>query len=232
MKRLAIIPARLGSKRIPRKNIKDFLGKPIIAYSIESALSSQLFDTVMVSTDHDMIATVARQHGAEVPFLRSVKNASDTATTLEVILEVLEEYHRRNLDFGQICCLYPTAPFVSASLLTSAFERLEKGKFDTVFPVLRYSYPIQRAFKMDTGQKISMIYPDQINTRSQDLEAAYHDAGQFYCFNKKAILDNQKLWTDNTGGILISEMEGHDIDTEEDWKIAEFKYQVTFGKSA
>lgn len=232
MKRLAIIPARLGSKRIPRKNIKNFLGKPIIAYSIESALDSQLFDTVMVSTDHDLIAGVARQYGAEVPFLRSAKNASDTATTLEVILEVLEEYSRRHLDFGQICCLYPTAPFVSASLLTRAFEKLDKGKFDTVFPVLRYSYPIQRAFKMSTDQRISMFYPDQIDTRSQDLEAAYHDAGQFYCFNKKAIMEKQKLWTDNTGGILISEMEGHDIDTEEDWKIAEFKYQVTFGKSA
>ena len=232
MKRLAIIPARLGSKRIPGKNIKDFLGKPIIAYSIDSALSSQLFDTVMVSTDHEIIASVARKYGAEVPFLRSAKSATDTATTLDVILEVIANYSNRNHDFAQICCLYPTAPFVNAALLKRAFERLDKGQFDTVFPILRYSYPIQRAFKMSPDQKISMFYPDQIHTRSQDLETAYHDAGQFYCFNKKPVLENQKLWTENTGGILISEMEGHDIDTEEDWKIAEFKYQVTFGNPA
>ncbi len=232
MKRLAIIPARLGSKRIPRKNIKDFLGQPIIAYSIETALSSKLFDTVMVSTDHDIIAGIARKHGAEVPFLRSAENANDTATTFDVIREVLAEYSKKNLDFAQICCLYPTAPFVRASLLKTAFERLDEGQYDTVLPVLQYSSPIQRAFKMSPDLKISMFYPDQINVRSQDLEAAYHDAGQFYCFNKKAILEKQELYTDNTGGILISEMEGHDIDTEEDWKIAEFKYQVTFGRSA
>lgn len=226
MKKVAIITARGGSKRIPRKNIKPFLGKPIIAYSIEAALSSELFDEVMVSTDDEEIAQIAKRYGASVPFMRSDKNADDYATTIDVIVEVLENYQSQGESFDYGCCIYPTAPLISAELLEEAYKKLIANHFDTVFPVLRFSFPIQRAVKVDKNSKMTMFQPEHLSTRSQDLEPAYHDAGQFYWFKSNALLTRKKLWTDNTGVIEISEMKAQDIDTIEDWEIAEFKYKM------
>jgi N-acylneuraminate cytidylyltransferase len=227
MASLAIIPARGGSKRIPKKNIKHFLGKPIIAYSIEAALKSDLFSEVMVSTDDAEIAEIAKKYGAVVPFLRSQKNADDFATTFEVIEEVLDAYKKQGQSFEKACCIYPTAPFVNRQKLIKSFELLEAFKFDCVFPVLRYGTPIKRALKMlDKSGKMEMFNPAFLNTRSQDLEAAFHDAGQFYTFFVEQLLEKKKLWTDHTGIMEITEMEGQDIDNEMDWKLAELKYKL------
>lgn len=230
MGNIAIIPARGGSKRIPRKNIKPFLGKPIIAYSIIAALESNLFDEVMVSTEDEEIAEIAIKYGAKIPFKRKLKNADDFATTIDVLFEVLEDYTKLGQIFDYGCCIYPTAPFSKSAQLTKGFELLYKGKFDTVLPVLNFSFPIQRAFKLDDKGKATMFSPQYKNTRSQDLEKAYHDAGQFYWFNTKKIKLEKTLWTKNTGVLLIPEMEAQDIDTPDDWHIAEFKYKLKFGE--
>lgn len=226
MKKLAIIPARGGSKRIPRKNIKSFLGNPIIAYSIEAALKSNLFDEVMVSTDDEEIREIAIKYGAKVPFLRSDKNANDYATTVAVLNEVIESYTARGKIFDYCVCIYPTAPFVSKNLLNNAFQKLIENKLDCVFSVLRYGFPIQRAMKINEDDTIEMIDPSRMNARSQDLEPSFHDAGQFYAFNVNIFLQKQKLWTNNTGCIEINELEAQDIDTETDWKLAELKYKL------
>jgi N-acylneuraminate cytidylyltransferase len=226
MSNLLIIPARGGSKRIPRKNIKEFLGKPIIVYSIEAAISSNLFDEIMVSTDDEEIAKIAKEHGAKVPFIRSSKNSNDHATTFDVVKEVISRYKLQNKLFEYTCCLYACAPFVTADKLIQAFESLKQHKFDSVFPVMSFGFPIQRALKKEGSNKIVAFYPEYNLIRSQDLEKAYHDAGQFYwmqtanCINKNAIV------TDNTGSIEISELEGQDIDNQTDWKLAELKYEL------
>lgn len=227
MRNLAIIPARGGSKRIPRKNIKDFLGKPIIAYSIEAALKSNLFDEVMVSTDDMEIAEIAKQYGAKVPFYRNENTANDFAGLAEVIIEVLEHYNTQNIEFNNVCCLLATAPFVSSKDLLNAYAKLENSNFDSIFPVVKYSFPIQRAMQFN-GEKINMIWPENLTKRSQDLTPSYHDAGLFYWTKSIVILLQKKLWTDNTTSIEISETKSQDIDTEEDWKIAELKYKLLF----
>jgi len=225
VKRIAIIPARGGSKRIPRKNIKDFLGKPIIAYSIQAALDSNLFDEVMVSTDDYEIAKIAKQFGATVPFMRSTKNSDDFATTYDVIEEVISQYKTQGIEFDKICCIYSCAPFINPEILIKALEQLEDKKFDSVFPVLQYSFPIQRALRKD-NDKLTMIVEENLNIRSQDLGESFHDAGQFYWSRTNKILSSRKIFTSNTGGILISELKAQDIDNEIDWKLAELKYQL------
>ena len=226
MSRLAIIPARGGSKRISRKNIKDFLGKPIIAYSIQTALKSNLFDEVMVSTEDKEIADLAIQLGAKVPFFRSKEKANDFATTFEVIEEVISDYSDKGINFDYACCIYPTAQFVTPERLQKFYKFLKDSKYDCVFPVLKYSYPIQRGLILDGNNKMDMISPEYLNTRSQDLRQIYHDAGQFYWFYVEKLIKEKKLWTNNTGSLEISEMEAQDIDTIEDWKVAEFKFQI------
>lgn len=230
MKKIAIITARGGSKRIPRKNIKDFLGKPIIAYSIEAALKSKLFDEVMVSTDDAEIAEIALKHGANVPFFRSKSNSDDFASTVDVLLEVIAEYHKNGLDFIYGCCLYPTAPFITSELLNQAFELMVEKKFDAVFPVVKYGNPVQRALTKDSDGKISMMQPAHKLSRSQDLEKAYYDSGQFYWFNSKMLVENLNLWTENTGVIEVEEHKVQDIDNITDWKLAELKYRFFFEK--
>lgn len=225
-KPLAIIPARGGSKRIPGKNIKDFLGQPIIAYSIKTAVNSDLFSEVMVSTDDEQIAKVAQTHGAVVPFLRSNKNADDFATTVAVLLEVLKEYEKSGQVFKHACCIYPTAPFIQEALLKKAFQLLLEKQADCVFPALPFNFPIQRAIKLDKAGKLSLFQPEHLNTRSQDLEKAYQDSGQFYWFNVATLRQTRALWTENTFPIIISEMEAQDIDNPIDWEIAEFKYKL------
>jgi pseudaminic acid cytidylyltransferase len=225
MNSLCIIPARGGSKRIPRKNIKYFLGKPIIAYSIEAALKSNLFDEVIVSTDDKEIAEIAIKYGANVPFLRSEKNSDDFATTHDVLNEVLNRYSEESNQFAVVCCLYPCAPFVTYEKLIEAYEILIKNKANSVFPVIEYSYPIQRSIKLD-GTVSQYNYNEFKDFRSQDLEKTYHDSGQFYFMKSSIVLNDEEFVGNNSHAIVISELEAQDIDTETDWKFAEIKYQL------
>lgn len=225
MKNLAIITARGGSKRIPRKNIKEFLGKPIIVYSIEAALSAGCFDEVMVSTDDDEIARIAIEAGAKVPFMRSEKTANDYATSADVIEEVLNTYKEQGQEFDNAVVLYPTAPFVTGPKLYNAMKLLEEKAADSVIPMVGFSFPPQRGFVERDG-KIQFAHPEYAKTRSQDLEPLYHDAGQFCCFSTKLFLEKRTLITDKTYGIVYPESEVQDIDTMEDWKIAELKYSL------
>lgn len=227
MSNVAIITARGGSKRIPRKNIRPFLGKPIIGYGIEVALQSGLFEEVMVSTDDAEIADVARGFGASVPFVRSAANANDFATTTDVLLEVLSQYDRAGRTFECGCCIYPTAPFITSALLQRAFETLTTQAFDTVYPVQPFGFPVQRAVGLNNDGKVHWLQPSYQASRSQDLEKAYHDAGQFYFFNTASLQSTKQLINANTGALVISEMQAHDIDNEDDWQIAEFKWQLS-----
>lgn len=233
MTAIAIIPARGGSKRIPRKNIRDFSGKPIIAYSILAAKSTGLFDEVMVSTDDEEIASVARSYGAEVPFLRTAKNADDYATTVDVLAEVLTEYRERfgkTFDWG--CCIYPTAPFVQAEHLRAGYDRITTEKRDTVFPVVAFGYPVWRGFEIpDSDNTVKMLWPEYQASRSQDLKKVYHDAGQWYWFSGNTVMEKRKLFTDNSAAIILDEMDVQDIDTHTDWQLAEVKYKIRFDKA-
>lgn len=223
--KIAIIPARGGSKRIPRKNIKDFLGKPIIAYSIEAALKSELFDEVMVSTDDDEIANISRKFGACVPFFRSKKNSDDFATTSDVLFEVISEYLGCNKIFKHTCCIYPAAPFINSNLLIESFEKYRSSNFDSLIPVIKFSHPIQRALKV-RNNFLEYIFPENMNKRTQDLEKIYHDAGMFYWLKTEKFLKGKRLLTEKTTYIEISELQCQDIDNEEDWKIALAKYNL------
>ena len=224
MKKIAIITARGGSKRIPRKNIKEFCGKPILAYSVEAALDSGIFDTVMVSTDDQEIADIAKKYGAEVPFFRSGKTSDDHATTNDVLLEVLDEYEKRGGFYELGCCIYPTAPFVTADKLRKAVGELLASDADTLIPVVAFSYPPQRAMIVRDGRLV-FKQPEFLDSRSQDLEPHYHDAGQFYVFRTAAFRKNKKLMIGNILPHPISEMELQDIDNRTDWEIAEIKYR-------
>ena len=225
MGNLAIIPARGGSKRIPRKNIKSFLGKPIIAYSIENAINSNLFDEVMVSTDDQEIAEIAKSFGAKVPFLRSERNANAEATTFEVLNEVIAEYAKQGKYFDYTCCLYATAPFTSANRLNQAFSKITGNKLKSIFPVVEFSFPIQRALKIDNGI-VNFVNPEEKNSRSQDLEKRYHDAGQFYFMKTSVITEGEEIVGNSAGTIVISELEAQDIDSETDWSLAELKFRL------
>lgn len=226
MKNLCIIPARGGSKRIPGKNHKQFLGKPIIAYSIEAAIQSNLFDVIMVSTDDPMMAEIAVHYGAEIPFMRSKTNASDTATIAEVILEVLSTYADKGLHFDFGCCLFPTAPLTRSERLHQGYELLKSNKYTTVFPIVEYSTPILRSLSLSKDNKVEMNWPEHLLTRSQDLPTAYYDAGQFYWFKVSNFLDEPKLVSRNSGAIVLNSMEAQDIDNEADWKLAEIKFSL------
>jgi N-acylneuraminate cytidylyltransferase len=229
MKNIAIIPARGGSKRIPHKNIQDFLGKPIIAYSINAALESGLFDEVMVSTDDEEIATIALKYGAKVPFMRSAINSNDYATTMDVIDEVLECYKKnQGVNFQFSCCIYPTAPLIEIKHLQEGLSEMVKHNFVSVFPIVAFSYPIWRGISIDDDGKAAMVWPEFLNTRSQDVKKVYHDAGQWYWFNNKML--KGWIWPDNTGTILLSEEHVQDIDSMTDWKLAEMKYSLLNNK--
>lgn len=223
MKRsLCIIPARGGSKRIPNKNIKPFCGKPIIEYSIEAARASGLFDTIMVSTDSKQIAKIAEQAGATIPFYRSENTSNDFATTMDVIVEVIEEYKKQGQEFDFICCLYATSPLVQIEDLKKGFSKLTNSTVNTVMPITQFSFPIWRGLKV-SDQKVEMIWPENQNTRSQDLEPAYHDAGQWYWL-KPTNIGHQGIYQ-NASYIILDNQKVQDIDTPEDWELAEIKYQ-------
>lgn len=223
MSTLAMITARGGSKRIPRKNIIDFCGKPIITYSIEAALASGVFDEVMVSTDDKEIAEVAKAAGASVPFFRSDETSGDYASTDDVIYEVLMEYEKRGQHFDSFVCIYPTAPFITKDKLKEAVALLETA--ESVMPVVAFSYPPQRGIIINEAGEVRRKYPEYLTTRSQDLEKMYHDCGQFYACQTDAFLRDKTTDVDNLVPMIMDEMEVQDIDTFEDLAIAEAKYQ-------
>lgn len=223
MSSVAIITARGGSKRIPHKNIKDFCGKPIIAYSIEAAKKAGCFDEVMVSTDDPEIAGIAENYGAKVPFMRSAENADDFSTTRDVVKEVLIQYERQGMHFDYACCIYPTAPFITGDRLKEAMALLEEKDADSVVPVVQFSFPPQRGLVMREG-KTEFKWPENALVRSQDLEPFYHDCGQFYCLNTKAFGKQELLFMKKTYPVILDELEVQDIDNETDWKLAELKY--------
>lgn len=225
MSNIAIITARGGSKRIPRKNIRKFCGKPIIAYSIEAALKSNVFDEVMVSTEDEEIKDIALRFGAKVPFMRSEKNAGDMTMTHEVVLEVLDEYSKIGKEFDYVCCIYPTAPFITDKKLQESFEKIIKTGADTVLPVVAFSFPPQRCFVIhDDIAKFK--WSENRLVRSQDLEKWYHDSGQYYFMNVERFKETHNLIMENTVPIIVDEMEVQDIDNYEDWELAELKYKM------
>ena len=223
--RLAIIPARGGSKRIPRKNIKPFCGKPMIVWSIEAALRSACFDQVIVSTDDAEIAEIARQHGADVPFMRPAELADDHAGTIPVIRHAIEWSNRQGLNVEQACCLYATAPFVMAEDLSRGLGVLQGNKCDYAFAVTSYAFPIQRAIRINDDGRVEMFSPEHFNTRSQDLEEAFHDAGQFYWGRAEAWLQGRPIFNPRALPVLLPRHRVQDIDTPEDWIRAEWLFK-------
>ncbi len=224
--KLCVIPARGGSKRIPRKNIKEFNGKPIIAYSIEAAIKSNCFDKVVVSTDDKEIADIAKEYEAEVPFMRPEELANDFAGTLPVIKQVIEWFDKHDIAPNEVCCLYATAPFVQAQTLQKSYQQLQNSKADYCFTVTSFSFPIQRAIKVTQENRIEMFQPEHFSTRSQDLDEAYHDAGQFYWGKAEAFKTMKPLFANCASPYLLPRHLVQDIDTPEDWMRAELMYQV------
>lgn len=226
---LAIITARGGSKRVPRKNIREFLGKPVMAYSIEAAIGSGLFSEVMVSTDDSEIADIARSLGASVPFMRSERTSDDFATTSEVLTEVVGKYEKVGRSFDAFCCIYPAAPFVTRGILQEAKELLDTEGADSVLPVVKFGFPPQRAFEK-SGRFIRYIDVGSSQMRSQDLKPMYHDCGQFYYCRYESFRRYRNTVMPKTVGLERPEVLCQDIDTLEDWSLAELKYSYALEK--
>ena len=230
MRQIAIITARGGSKRIPKKNIKDFFGKPIIAYSIEAANKSSLFDEVMVSTDDKEIADISIKYGANVPFYRSNETSGDYATTEDVLLEVINKYREKGREFDIVCCIYPTAPFVTAEKLIRANGLLmNNNEANAIIPVVRFSFPPQRGI-VDRNGYLVYQYSENAKKRSQDLESVYHDSGQFYFCKTSALENYHDLICPKSIPYIVPEEEVQDIDNFSDWDIAELKYKLMISK--
>lgn len=229
MANIAIIPARGGSTRVPRKNIRELCGRPVIEYSIEAALKSGIFDEVMVSTDDEEIAEIARKAGASVPFMRSAKNSDAYATTRAVLIEVLDEYKKRGKEFGSMACIYPCAIFVTPEKLKYAYELMKTTEgANAVTPVVAFSSPPQRAMVVKNSF-LTYAYPEYINTRTQDLEIVYHDCGQFYFWEVDDYINNTSgIW--NTVPYVMPEEETQDVDNESDFILAELKYKAFMRK--
>jgi len=223
---IAIIPARGGSKRIPRKNIKNFHGKPLIAYSIEAAIKSGCFDRIIVSTDDTEIAGIAQKYGAEVPFIRPKGISDDYATTLDVINHAVKFCIKNGMDLEYICCIYATAPFLLPEYLQKGLSYLQSNEsLNYAFSATNFSFPIQRAIKLKNN-KVEMFQPEHLNTRSQDLEEAYHDAGQFYWGKKGAFLKSLPFFAQDSVIVQLPRDRVQDIDTSEDWDFAEKLFSV------
>lgn len=224
--RLAVIPARGGSKRIPRKNIKQFCGKPMIAWSIEAARQSACFDRIIVSTDDEEIAEVARLHGAEAPFIRPAELSNDYVGTIPVIRHAVETISAYGQTVVQACCLYATAPFVSADDLRRGQELLQTTDADYVFSVTSYAFPIQRAICLKADGRMEMFNPEHFNTRSQDLTEAFHDAGQFYWGRSEAWCNERIIFGSHSAPLILPRHRVQDIDTPEDWERAEWMFRA------
>lgn len=223
---LCVIPARGGSKRIPRKNIKQFCGKPLIAWSIEKAIESDCFDKIIVSTDDIEIANIAKKCGAEVPFIRPRELSDDYTSTTEVISHAIKFQIENSKKPSIVCCIYPTAPFVQTNDIKHGLEILKTGGVDYVFSVTTFAYPIQRSFRMTKDQKIEMFWPEYLNSRSQDLEEAWHDAGQFYWGITNAWLEKKSVISKNSKPIRLPRYRVQDIDNYEDWERAEWMFKI------
>jgi N-acylneuraminate cytidylyltransferase len=223
---IAIIPARGGSKRIPRKNIKLFHGKPIIAYSIEAAKKSHCFDKIIVSTDDQEIAQIALEYGAEVPFVRPQKIADDHATTLEVIKHALTWCMGEKWNVDKACCIYPTAPFLLPEDIQQGLQKLSQPNIEYAFSATTFAFPIQRAISLNSDETIKMLYPEYEKTRSQDLQQAYHDAGQFYWGKASAFLSEKSIFDKHSKAIILPRNRVQDIDTFEDWEFAESLFKL------
>jgi len=224
--KVAIIPARGGSKRIPRKNIKLFYGKPMIAWSIEAALESNCFDRVVCSTDDEEIADIAREYGAEIPFIRPAHLSDDHTATIPVIAHAIEDLQKsiKNIDFA--CCVYATAPFIQPKDLKLSLEQIIREGADYCFPVTSYPFPIQRSIRITEEKRCEMFQPEMFNQRSQDLEEMYHDAGQFYWGKKQAWLQGEPIFSREASPYILPRYRVQDIDTNEDWKRAEFIFEI------
>jgi pseudaminic acid cytidylyltransferase len=222
---LCVIPARGGSKRIPRKNVREFCGKPMIAWSIESALESRVFDRIIVSTDDAEIAETAKSCGAEVPFVRPAELSGDYAGTIPVIAHAIERMAQEGMQAENVCCIYATAPFIQSSDIRSALEKLQSTEADYVFTVTSFPFPIQRAVRIDSSDRVSMFFPEHFNTRSQDLEEAYHDAGQFYWGKAEAWVSGRVVFGCCSSPWVIPRFRVQDIDTAEDWLRAEWMFR-------
>ena len=224
--KLAIIPARGGSKRIPRKNIKSFCGKPMIAWSIEAALRSSEFDRIIVSTDDDEIAEVAQAHGAEVPFLRPAELSGDHTGTIPVIAHAIDWVSQHGAPVELACCIYATAPFVTAADIQRGRRTLVESDSDYAFSITSYPFPIQRAIRINAEGRVEMFSPEHFNTRSQDLEEAFHDAGQFYWGRAHAWLQGEMIFSPHSLPVLLPRHRVQDIDTPEDWARAEWLFKA------
>jgi pseudaminic acid cytidylyltransferase len=224
--RLCVIPARGGSKRIPRKNIKEFYGQPMIGYSIKAALDSQCFDQVIVSTDDAEIAEVAKSFGAIVPFVRPDELANDDTATVPVIKHAIKWFDDQNQLPSEVCCLYATAPFVQADAIRKAYKKMMQEQVDYCFTVTSFASPIQRAIKVTAENRIEMFYPENLETRSQDLEESYHDAGQFYWGKAESFRQQKPLFSKDSTPYILPRHLVQDVDTPEDWRRAELMYQV------
>lgn len=222
---IAIITARGGSKRIPKKNIKEFYGKPMLAYAIEAAKGAGIFDEIMVSTDSEEIAEVARKYGANVPFMRSERTANDFATTFDVLEEVVNEYKKKGKFFDELCCIYPCVPFLTSKTLKESYKLMKQTKANALQPVCKYPAPVEWAMKIENG----LLIPndrESLKIRSQDLTPKYFDAGMFYFCNTEIMLKEKAVVPTNTSGYIIDESECQDIDTPDDWKMAEIKFNI------
>lgn len=223
---IAIIPARGGSKRIPRKNIREFHGKPMIAYSIETARESGCFDSIVVSTEDDEIARIAREYGAEVPFVRPGNISDDHSTTMDVVQHAVIKLADLGWEVENVCCIYATAPFLEKKMIKKGFELLRSAQLDYTFSATTFPFPIQRALRITTNGLVSMFQPENEFVRSQDLEEAYHDAGQFYWGRKKAFEQGRAIFSSESKAVLLSRNRVQDIDTPEDWARAELLYSM------
>lgn len=224
--KIAVIPARGGSKRIPRKNIKQFCGKPMIAWSIEAAKTSKLFGHILVSTDDAEIAEVAQNWGAEVPFMRPAELANDFVGTGEVTKHAIEWAVEHYGKIEYVCTIYATAPFIKPNDLVAGFEQMVKCNKTIAFAVTSFPFPIQRAIRIDESGNVSMFQPEHLMTRSQDLESAYHDAGQFYWANIDAALHETPAFSDASVALILPRYQVQDIDTPEDWERAELMFSA------
>lgn len=223
--RVAIIPARGGSKRIPRKNIKSFAGLPIIAYSIKAALESNLFDRIIVTTDDEEIADVARSFGAEIPFIRPKELSDDHTATIPVIAHAIQTLQKQSV-IHAVCCIYATAPFIRSQDIVTAYNALITQNKHYAFPVTTFPFPIFRSVKRDDAGNIEMFWPQHFATRSQDLEEAYHDVGQFYWGTPDAWLGGKPIFSEAATTIVLPRHLVQDIDTPEDWHRAELMHKV------
>ncbi|MFK4500874.1 pseudaminic acid cytidylyltransferase [Bradyrhizobium japonicum] len=224
--KIAVIPARGGSKRIPRKNIRPFCGKPIIAYSIEAAQASGLFDEIIVSTDDAEIAEVARQFGATAPFVRPKEISDDHTGTAAVVKHAVTWFIERGDDVTHVCCIYATAPLIEARFLREAHDALTSSDAAFAFSVTSYAFPIQRALRMTPAARVDPFHPEHRLTRSQDLEPAYHDAGQFYWGTAAAFLEDVPIFSERSVGVVLPRHLVQDIDTVEDWEQAEYMFRA------